>query len=76
MGVLARCLGHGAFPVLVSNPPKVQHPEIAANDAIRPGENGNFFCHGYAMMELNGPQATVSYYQDTDEDNPQWVDKL
>jgi len=76
MGVLARCLGHGAFPVLVSKPPKVQHPEIAANDAIRPGQNGNFFCHGYAIMELNGCEATVSYYQDTDEDNPQWVDKL
>ena len=76
MNVLARCLGHGAFPVLASAPPKVQHPEIPANDAIRPTANGNFFCHGYAIMELQGANATVSYYEDTDEDDPVWTDNL
>jgi hypothetical protein len=76
LGVLARCVGHGAFPVLTNPPPKVQHPEILANDGIRPVEEGNFFTHGYAIMQLQGANATVSYYQDTDEDNPMLVDQL
>jgi hypothetical protein len=71
LGVLARCVGNGAFP-------KIQHPEILANDDIRPAieEDGSFFTHGYALMELQGANATVSYYQDTDEDDPMYVDKL
>ncbi|HEY0757845.1 MAG TPA: metallophosphoesterase [Acidisarcina sp.] len=75
-GVLARCVGSGAVPVLTSPPPVIKHPEIGANDAIRPGAEGDFFTHGYAVMQLQGANATVSYYQDTDEDNPMWVDNL
>jgi predicted phosphodiesterase len=76
LNVLARCLGHGAFPVLTSDAPQVQHPEIAANDAVRPAENDNFFTHGYAIMELSGGNATVSYYQDIEEDDAMWVDNI
>ncbi len=76
LGVLARCVGHGAFPVPIFPAPKIQHPEITANDAIRPSENNGLFVHGYAVMELKGPNATVSYYEDSDEDNPVFVENL
>ena len=32
MGVLARCIGHGAFPVPLTPPKQVKHPEIVAED--------------------------------------------
>ena len=78
-GVLARCIGNGAMPVL-SNPvpppdPAIPHPEIL-DEGVRPDANGDFFTHGYAIMELQGTGATVKYYQDTDEDNPVWTDTL
>jgi hypothetical protein len=75
-GVLARCVGNGAFPVLTNPAPAVQHPEIAARDDVRPSANGAFFTHGYAIMKLQGANATVSYYEDTDEDDPMLVDEL
>ena len=75
MGVLARCVGHGAFPVgLKEIPDHPKHPEILIED-VRLSDGDAFFAHGYAMMELDGPDATIAYYQDTDEDEPQHVEK-
>ncbi len=78
-GVLARCLGNGAIPVLPPEgpgPQQPEHPEITADDTIRPVLNGEFLTHGYAIMVLNGPNATVSYYMDNDEVNPVKIDNL
>jgi Calcineurin-like phosphoesterase len=80
-GVLARCLGNGAIPVLPDpyppvGPPQPWHPEITADETIRPVMNGQFLTHGYAIMKLKGPNATVSYYMDNDEDNPLKVDNF
>ncbi len=75
-GILMRCIGNGGVPVLAANRPSVQHPEIAADDTIRPAPNGDFLTHGYAIMKLNGPNATISYYLDNDEDHPVKVDNL
>jgi hypothetical protein len=63
MNVLARCIGHGAVPVgfnQVGGPdPSVKFEPISlAVDA-----DGGLFQHGYAIMELNGPSATVTHYQ-------------
>jgi Calcineurin-like phosphoesterase len=76
LGILLRCVGNGAVPVLSSQQPTVQHPEILADDSIRPTPNGPFLAHGYAIMKLNGPNATISYYLDTDEDTPVKIDSF
>jgi len=76
LGILARCVGHGAFPVGITEvPDQPPHPEIAMED-FRLAQGEEFYAHGYAMVELNGKNAKVSYYQDTDEDDPVFVDNL
>ena len=62
-----RCVGHGGVPVFVSeepyapletleNPPKtVEASHVAAN--------GEYFAHGFAILELQGTTAGVAYYQ-------------
>jgi hypothetical protein len=76
MGILARCVGHGAFPVgLAEVPSQPSHPEIALED-FRLQAGDAMYAHGYAIMELQGTKATISYYQDSDEDNPVFVDQL
>jgi predicted phosphodiesterase len=72
LGVLARCIGHGAFPV--SNTPAFPEPNAGV-----PLENinldldpTNFYRHGYVLMKLDGPNADVSYLQvnaETGEEN-------
>lgn len=76
LGILARCVGHGAFPVgMTEVPDQPPHPEIAMED-FRLAQGEEFYAHGYAMVELNGKNAKVSYYQDTDENNAVFVDNL
>ncbi len=76
LGVLARCIGHGAFPVGIDELPT--HPPIGnvpvAN--VQLGRGFAFYNHGYVIIELNGAAATVSYYQDTDETNPLFQERL
>jgi 3',5'-cyclic AMP phosphodiesterase CpdA len=75
--VLARCIGHGAFPV------PVDLDEAAAADV--PLENvrldtdaaGGLFLHGYTVVTLDGKAATARYYQynsDTDEEIEKFTD--
>jgi predicted phosphodiesterase len=75
-GVLARCLGHGAYPVgLDEIPAKPKFDVPMENVFLTKGEA--FHSHGYAMMELDGPAARVSYYQDSDPENrPMFVESF
>jgi hypothetical protein len=76
LGVLARCIGHGAFPVgLREIPAAPKFPEVPLAP-LRLGDNGVFFNHGYVIMDLAGSSATLSYYQDTDETDPQFSETL
>jgi len=76
MGVLARCVGHGGFPVgLEEVPVQPLHAEIPVED-FRLQAGDAFFAHGYAIIELQGKNATISYYQDTDENHPVFVEQL
>jgi len=69
LGVLACCIGHGAFPVEATPAKQVKHPEIAAED-ITLDNDGEFYAHGYSIVQLDGPNATISHYQDTNEGQP------
>ena len=69
--VLARCIGHGAFPV------PVDINEAAAADVpledvrLDKDQVGGLFLHGYTIVTLAGKAATATYYQyngDTDEE--------
>ncbi|HUI57706.1 MAG TPA: metallophosphoesterase [Bryobacteraceae bacterium] len=76
MGILARCIGHGAFPIGLAEIPKTpKFPEVPVKP-IRLGDDGTFYNHGYVIMDLAGNSATLSYYQDSDEDEPQFTETL
>jgi hypothetical protein len=40
------------------------------------GDDGTFYNHGYALMELNGRQAHIAYYQDSDPVNAVWEEDV
>jgi predicted phosphodiesterase len=76
LGVLARCIGHGSFPVGLSEVPTTpKYPEVPLAP-LRLGDNGVFYNHGYVIMDLAGNSATLSYYEDTDETDPQFTETL
>ena len=76
------CLGHGAFPVGIHElTPEPKFADVSLlKDAdghdIRPGITGSFYNHSYAIIKLTGDSGTVSYYQDSDEDNPMFEQSL
>jgi len=67
--VRARCIGHGAYPVGLTEIPDISGAaEFALDQAIAPQQKGQaFYDNGYALLRLNGPTATVTYYA-VDED--------
>lgn len=78
-----RCIGHGGFPVSVSEAPtKPAFPDVplitknAAGEPVTLGTTGALLNHGYALITLNGPDASVDYYQDSDPDTPLYSEKL
>ncbi|HUB33419.1 MAG TPA: metallophosphoesterase [Bryobacteraceae bacterium] len=75
-GVLARCLGHGAYPVGITEiPPKPRFEVPMQNVTLTKGTA--FYSHGYAIMDLDGPAARVGYYQDSDpEDSPMFMESF
>ena len=76
-GVLARCLGHGAYPVGITEIGAPKFPQVPVNPAGILSKGESFYSHGYAIMELDGPSARVSYYQDSDpEDQPMFVENV
>jgi predicted phosphodiesterase len=76
LGVLARCIGHGAFPIGLSEIPATPaFPDVPVVP-VRLGDNGTFYNHGYAIMDLTATSATLSYYQDTDETTPHYTETL
>jgi predicted phosphodiesterase len=77
MGVLARCLGHGAFPMdPVEIPTTPVWPEVPVNESIKLAQGSAFYRHGYMILDLNAAGATASYYQDSDETTPMFSEPI
>jgi 3',5'-cyclic AMP phosphodiesterase CpdA len=79
-----RCVGCSAIPVPVApnhfqkrfdDVPLLDSP-ARSGQPVRLGDNGTLYNHAYAIMQLNGPSATVSYYQHTDENQPLYVETI
>lgn len=76
MEVLARCIGHGAFPIGLGEVPNTpKYPDVPVQNVVL-GDNGTFYNHGYVIIDLAGAQATICYYQDSDEDEPQYRETI
>ncbi len=76
-GVLGRCIGHGAYPVGITEiPDKPKFPDVPL-EPVTLAKGPSFYSHGYLVMDLDGPSASVSYYQDSDpEDHPMWSENF
>jgi Calcineurin-like phosphoesterase len=68
-GVLARCVGHGAYPVGITEIPAT--PAFAQVPLVKVtlSKGPSFYSHGYVILDLDGPRATASYYQSSDPEN-------
>jgi predicted phosphodiesterase len=62
-----RCIGGSAFPVGKYEMPTVpKNPEVPFNKQVMLSKGSVFYQHCYAMIRLNGADATVDYYEDGD----------
>jgi 3',5'-cyclic AMP phosphodiesterase CpdA len=78
LGVLARCIGHGAFPVGNGESPVTpKFPEIPV-EPVRLDLDADqaFYNHGYVILDFDGPNAKASYYQESDENTPEFVESF
>ena len=74
LGVLGRCIGHGAFPIGFDENPKIKHAEIPVEDVRLSGNP--FLDHGYVVVDLNGRNAKISYFVSSNENNPVFTETL
>jgi Calcineurin-like phosphoesterase len=60
-----RCLGSSAIPAdpQDGDPYKIVSADIPWNSQVKLSINDRLYAHGYAIMDLDGPQARVRYYQ-------------
>jgi hypothetical protein len=62
-----RCIGGSAFPVGKYEMPQVaKNSEVPFNKQVVLSKGSAFYQHCYAMMKLDGPNATIDYYEDSD----------
>lgn len=76
LNVLGRCVGHGAFPVGIGEVKQPQNPQIPIVSGADLGTGDAFVNHGYAIVDLDGASGTISYYQDSDEDNALYTETV
>jgi predicted phosphodiesterase len=74
-----RCLGCSAIPVFVEDGffnPKPDWNVPVLDSAGKLGNDGAVYNLGYAIMQLDGPKASIAYYQDSDETNPLYTEAI
>ncbi|HVX67997.1 MAG TPA: metallophosphoesterase [Bryobacteraceae bacterium] len=63
LGVLARCIGHAAFPVAAEEVHR-QNTDIPVEDVQLPlDQTGGLLQHGYVVLDLDGAAAHATYIQ-------------
>jgi Calcineurin-like phosphoesterase len=68
-----RCIGSAAVPTLLEEKPYTPDPSLVLpagqssppimDPSVRLGDNGEFYNHAYALLTLDGPTASIAYYQ-------------
>jgi predicted phosphodiesterase len=62
-----RCIGGSAFPVgKYEVPDVVKNPDVPFNKQVLLSKGSTFYQHCYTVMKLDGAQATVDYYEDSE----------
>jgi predicted phosphodiesterase len=62
-----RCIGGSAYPVSkFEMPESPRNADVPYNRQVVLGKGAAFYQHCYAVMRLNGREATVDYYEDSD----------
>lgn len=62
-----RCIGGSAFPVGKYEVGTTQkNPDVPFNKQVVLSKGSAFYQHCYSMMRLDGPAATIDYYEDSD----------
>lgn len=62
-----RCIGGSAFPVgNFEMPVTVKNPDVTFNRQVALKKGKSFFQHCYTILKLDGANATVSYYEDSE----------
>jgi predicted phosphodiesterase len=74
-GVLGRCIGHGAFPIGISEQEAPKFSDVPMVD-VKLGQGDAFMNHGYTIVDLDGDSAKISYFEDCDEDDAVFVEKV
>ena len=65
-GVLGRCIGHGAYPVGITEIARPKFPDVPIEPLGVLKRGNSFYSHGYAIMDIDGASARLAYYQDSD----------
>lgn len=72
-----RCIGGSAFPVGNFEMPTTHiNADVPFNKEVELSKGPSFYQHCYAVIELNGPNAIVSYYEDRDGGRLLYADNL
>ncbi|MGH7932146.1 MAG: metallophosphoesterase family protein, partial [Candidatus Binataceae bacterium] len=74
--VLGRCVGHGAFPVALDELPSEPRFPNVPTEPVTLGNDGLIYSHGYATIVLDGPSATIRYWQDSTPATPLFEEKI
>ena len=74
--MLGRCIGHGAFPIGISEEATLKFTDVPYVTEVDLGQGDAFMNHGYAIMDIDGDAAAISYFQDSDEDEAMYVETV
>lgn len=75
-GIYGRCIGHGAFPVGIDEPAETVLPGVPVKTSVHLDKGVSFYRHGFAILDINGPTASVSYYEDSSTTTPLYKESI
>jgi len=75
-GIYGRCLGHGAFPVGIDEPQESVLPGVPVIASVRLDKGVSFYRHGFAILDIDGPTASVCYYEDSSTTTPLYKENI
>ena len=75
-GIYGRCIGHGAFPVGIDEPAKELIAGVPVKTSVQLDKGDTFYRHGFAILDISGATAQISYYEDSAPNNPLYEESI